>query len=223
VTVPGELDATGVTPAWHALDAATVLTALASTPRGLASAAARDRLSRSVPNRFPELPRRGVARRFLAQFHNVLIYVLVVAGLVSLLLGHALDGAVILGVVLVNGVVGCVQEGRAEEALAAIRRLIDPTVAVLRHGRRGAGVRCRDLLRQDGHAHAQRDGPAGGRHGRGSLRGQRGRLCAGWRVRVRGRHDRSRDSPRARGPAGGGPPVQRRRAAPGRRRLARRG
>jgi calcium-translocating P-type ATPase len=136
VAGPGELPATGVTPAWHALDAASVLTALDSGPTGLASATARDRLSRVGPNRLPAPPRRGVLRRLLAQFHNVLIYVLVAAGVASLLLGHVLDAAVIFGVVLINAVVGFVQEGRAEEALDAIRRLIDPTVAVLRDGDR---------------------------------------------------------------------------------------
>lgn len=75
-------------------------------------------------------------RHFLAQFRNVLIYVLVAASVASLLLGHAVDATVIFGVALVNAGVGFVQEGRAEEALAAIRSLIDPTVAVLRGGRR---------------------------------------------------------------------------------------
>ena len=122
--------------AWHARAPAEALAAFATTRHGLAEAEARARLARYGPNRLPEPPRRGMLARFLAQFHNVLIYVLLAAAAVTALLGEALDTAVILGVVLVNAAIGFFQEGKAERALEAIRHLLAPRATVLRDGRR---------------------------------------------------------------------------------------
>ena len=88
------------------------------------------------PNRLPAPPRRSALLRFLDQFRNLLIYVLLGSAAVSLALGHPVDAAVILAVVVLNAIVGFVQEGRAEQALAAIRGLLAPRAAVLRDGRR---------------------------------------------------------------------------------------
>jgi magnesium-transporting ATPase (P-type) len=74
--------------------------------------------------------------RFLAQFHNALIYFLLAAAVAATLLGHYVDAAVILAVVLVNAIVGFVQEGKAEKALNAIRGLIAPHAHLVRAGRR---------------------------------------------------------------------------------------
>ena len=74
--------------------------------------------------------------RFLAQFHNLLIYVLLGAALVTALLGHAIDTALILLVVLANAAIGFIQEGRAEKALDAIKRMITQNASVMRDGRR---------------------------------------------------------------------------------------
>ncbi|MEQ9607433.1 MAG: HAD-IC family P-type ATPase, partial [Kiloniellaceae bacterium] len=74
--------------------------------------------------------------RFVLQFHNLLIYVLLAAGLLAAAIGHVTDALVILAVVVVNAAVGFVQEGRAEDALEAIRRMIDPRASVVRDGRR---------------------------------------------------------------------------------------
>ncbi len=74
--------------------------------------------------------------RFLAQFHNVLIYVLLGAAAVTAGLQHWVDTAVILAVVLANAVIGYLQEGKAEQAMAAIRSMLAPRAAVLRGGRR---------------------------------------------------------------------------------------
>jgi magnesium-transporting ATPase (P-type) len=87
-------------------------------------------------------------RRFLLQFHNLLIYVLLAAAVLSIGLGHPIDAAVIFGVVLVNAIVGFVQEGRAEEALDAIRAMIDPRATVLRDGRRST-VAAEDIVPGD--------------------------------------------------------------------------
>jgi magnesium-transporting ATPase (P-type) len=121
---------------WHALAPDAALTGFDSRVGGLSAAEAEARLAQYGSNRLPEGPRRGALRRFMAQFNNVLIYVLIGAGVLTLLLDHRLDAAVIFAVVLVNALVGFIQEGRAETALAAIRSLIDPRCTVLRDGRR---------------------------------------------------------------------------------------
>jgi magnesium-transporting ATPase (P-type) len=123
--------------AWHALQTADVLTRLDSRPDGLTEAEARTRLAEHGPNRLPPPKRRGPLLRFLVQFHNVLIYVLLVAAVVTAVLGHWVDCAVILGVVVVNALIGFIQEGKAEKALESIRNLLSLRAFVLRAGRRG--------------------------------------------------------------------------------------
>lgn len=126
----------GAPPGWHAMDKAAALSALQAAAEGLTGAEAAARLDRHGPNRLPEPPRPGLAARLLRQVNNLLMYVLFVAAFLAFLLGHILDGAVILAVVVVNAVIGFVQEGRAERALQAIRGMIDPEASVLRDGAR---------------------------------------------------------------------------------------
>jgi magnesium-transporting ATPase (P-type) len=84
----------------------------------------------------PEPPRRGLLARFLAHFHDPLIYVLLGAATVTALLEHLVDTAVILAVVVANTLIGMVQEGKAERALRAIRNMLAPEATVLRDGQR---------------------------------------------------------------------------------------
>ncbi len=121
---------------WHALPPDAVLSRLEASPDGLSAAEAAARLARHGPNRLPEPPRRSALRRFLEQFNNMLIHVLIVSGVISIMLGHPVDAVVILSVVVVNAVIGFIQEGRAEQAMAAIRGMLAPHAAVLRDGRR---------------------------------------------------------------------------------------
>ncbi len=121
---------------WHAMEPRDVLSALQAAPRGLSDAEAAARLEIYGPNRLPQGPRRGVLVRFLMQFHNLLIYVLIAAAALAAAIGHETDALVILAVVIVNAVIGFVQEGRAEKALEAIRGMIDPNASVIRAGRR---------------------------------------------------------------------------------------
>jgi calcium-translocating P-type ATPase len=120
----------------HARPAGSCLEALGAGAEGLTSEDAARRLASHGPNRLPEAHRRGPFMRFLAQFHNVLIYVLLGAAVVTAGLQHWVDMAVILAVVLANAVIGYVQEGKAEAAMAAIRSMLAPRAAVLRGGRR---------------------------------------------------------------------------------------
>lgn len=120
----------------HARTAADCLADLNARPEGLTATQAAERLATHGPNRLPEARARGPVLRFLAQFNNVLIYVLLAAALVTGSLQHWIDTGVILAVVLANAVIGFVQEGKAETAMSAIRQMLAPRAAVLRDGRR---------------------------------------------------------------------------------------
>lgn len=120
----------------HAATPEACLSALDSGHQGLSQAEAAARLTRHGLNRLPEAHGRSALRRFLGQFHNALIYVLMGAAAVTGSLGHWVDTGVILAVVLVNALIGFVQEGKAEEAMAAIRSMLAPRAAVLRGGLR---------------------------------------------------------------------------------------
>ena len=120
----------------HARPAADLLDAFATGPDGLGAGEAARRLTEHGPNRLPEPPAPNPVLRFLAHFHNVLIYVLIASAAVTAALQHWIDTGVILAVVLVNAVIGYIQEGRAEQAMAAIRGMLAPQSTVLRDGRR---------------------------------------------------------------------------------------
>lgn len=121
---------------WHACSAAEALSALDTNRQGISDADARHRLAQYGPNSLPPPPRRSALVRFLRQFQNVLIYVLLAAGAITLMLGHIVDAGVIVGVVLINAVIGFIQEGKAEQALDAIRKMLPLQAQVLRDGRR---------------------------------------------------------------------------------------
>ncbi len=132
----------------HALTARECMDALATTADGLASDEAARRLAEYGPNLLPAAPRRSGILRFLAHFHNALIYVLICAAVVTAGLGHWVDTGVIMAVVMVNAVVGFIQEGRAEEAMAAIRSMLAPHAAVLR-GNARISIDAADLVPGD--------------------------------------------------------------------------
>lgn len=121
---------------WHAPPAEQVLRELDTATGGLSDTEANRRLAIHGPNRLRPPKQRGAILRFLLQFHNVLIYVLLVSAAITALLGHAVDTGVILGVVVINAIVGFVQEGKAESALAAIRKMLSLRALVLRDGQR---------------------------------------------------------------------------------------
>ena len=122
--------------AWHAAAVKDCLRHLDTQADGLTSAEAARRLAAFGRNRLPTSKPRPALIRFLAQFHNLLIYVLMAAGVMAALLGHWVDAAVIFAVVLLNAAIGFVQEGRAEQALDAIRAMITAHASVLRDGNR---------------------------------------------------------------------------------------
>jgi magnesium-transporting ATPase (P-type) len=103
-------------------------------PRGLSGEEAARRLARFGPNVLPAARRRGPLLRLLLQFHHPLVYLLLAATGVTVALGEWVDAGVIFGVVLVNAVVGFVQESRAERALEALVAMVRTEATVLRDG-----------------------------------------------------------------------------------------
>jgi calcium-translocating P-type ATPase len=121
--------------AWHALPVAEVREHLAVGTGGLSDAEAARRLARFGPNRLPTATRRPAWRRFVEQFRSVLIQVLLAAAGVTALLGVYVDAVVIVAVVLINAVIGFIQEGKAESAMAALSKMLALEARVLRDGR----------------------------------------------------------------------------------------
>ena len=135
MSAPAVAERTSQAPPWHAMPLDEVVQRLDSNPStGLDGAEASGRLATYGPNRLPEGQRQGPFKRFLLQFNNVLVYVLLAAGFVKLMVGLWLDAAIILGVVLVNALLGFVQEGKAEKALDSIRNMLSAEARALRDG-----------------------------------------------------------------------------------------
>src|SRR6516165_7052115 len=119
--------------AWHAVPAVQVVSRLKTDPAaGLDANEASRRLAQYGPNRLSEGKQRGPLMRFLAQLNNILVYVLLGAGFVKLMVGLWLDAAVILGVVIINALLGFLQEGKAEKALDSIRSLLSAEARTVR-------------------------------------------------------------------------------------------
>ncbi|MDI7253339.1 MAG: HAD-IC family P-type ATPase, partial [Actinomycetota bacterium] len=122
---------------WHCLEVPEVLNLLgSSTSHGLSEEEAAARLHRYGHNRIREEKPPHPLVIFLDQFQDFMIYVLLAAALVSgLVLREFLDAAVIMFIVVANGILGFIQEYRAEKALESLRKLSAPTARVIREGK----------------------------------------------------------------------------------------
>jgi cation-transporting ATPase F len=119
----------------HALPAHEVVLLLETDPHhGLSSDEVSERLARFGPNRLPAGKGAGLLVRILGQFHHPLIYVLLAAGAITAGLGEYVDSAVIFGVVVINAVVGFIQESKAETALEGLRSMVRTLARVVRDG-----------------------------------------------------------------------------------------
>ena len=136
MATPPSLPPAADTTSWHALSAADVLARHgADLNDGLAEQEAAARLLRHGPNRLREQAGRSALKRFLSQLKEPLVLVLIASGIATSALGEWVDSSVIFGVVVVNAVIGFLQEGKAEAALAALARALATEVTVLRGGR----------------------------------------------------------------------------------------
>jgi cation-transporting ATPase F len=122
---------------WHALPVADTLAHHGVQPEhGLSEDEAAARLARHGPNQPRQVAGRSALQRFVAQLKEPLVLVLIGSGVVTAALGEWIDSSVILGVVVINAVIGYLQEGKAEAALAALARAVAAEVTVVRAGRR---------------------------------------------------------------------------------------
>ena len=134
---------------WHALEASEVVHALQTSPtRGLTTEEVARRVIEYGPNELVEPPRPTLWRMVLEQFNNFIVIVLIVASIVSALLGDYIEAGAIMAIVLLNALLGVIQEHRAEQALAALQRLAAPEAHVIRDAHRKA-VSARDLVPGD--------------------------------------------------------------------------
>ncbi len=120
---------------WHHENIESLLDQLQSSEHGLSTSLAEKLLAEYGPNRLPAAHKKTALARFAMQFHNLLIYILLGAGVITALLGHWIDSGVIVGVVLINAIIGYVQEGKAERALDAISQMLSHQASVIRDGK----------------------------------------------------------------------------------------
>ncbi|MEC0149911.1 cation-translocating P-type ATPase [Paenibacillus macerans] len=122
-------------PMWHTKSREAVLRELQADPApGLTSAEAKARLSKYGPNKLKGKPKKSMLSLFLAQLKDMLIYVLLGAAVVTLFVGEYMDAVIILAVVLLNAVIGVIQEQKAEKAIEALQRMTTPKSLVRRDG-----------------------------------------------------------------------------------------
>jgi len=122
---------------WHAMSAEEVFKTLKTPAQtGLSSEEAAHRLNIYGPNQLTQKPRPTFLTMLLAQLKNFIVIMLIVAAAVSAILGEWIDAGAIFAIVVLNAILGVVQESRAEQALAALKRLAAPEAHTLRDGRR---------------------------------------------------------------------------------------
>lgn len=119
---------------YHSLSAEDSLGSLQSSPQGLTEAEVKARLEQFGPNELQEERRITALRIFARQFTSFLTIILIVAAAVSFALGEMLDGGAIAVIIVLNGVLGFIQEYRAEKALEALKQLAAPSARVRRDG-----------------------------------------------------------------------------------------
>jgi len=102
--------------------------------QGLTSSQVKDRLVKVGFNELVELPRPGFLKLLLEQFNNFLVIILIISAVVSLFLGEVVDSSAIMAIVVFNAIIGVVQESKAEQALAALKKMTAPNASVIRDG-----------------------------------------------------------------------------------------
>lgn len=121
---------------WYAKTVTDVLESLGASVEGLSEEEVQRRLAKFGQNAIEESPPAGLLIRFVNQFKNLLVMVLIFAALLTAILQHWLDAIVISSVVIINAIIGIVQEGKAEKALASIRHLLAIQASVIRNHKR---------------------------------------------------------------------------------------
>jgi Ca2+-transporting ATPase len=133
---------------WHALSTEEVLKHLEVHENGLTNAEIADRQVHYGLNQLTEAPRPGFLQLLWGQFNNFIVILLIFAAVISAFLGEWIDASAIMAIVVLNAILGIIQERRAEEALAALKKLAAPEARVLRDGH-NVSVSSRDLVPGD--------------------------------------------------------------------------
>lgn len=120
--------------AWHSQSADDVLAKLGSATAGLSATEAAKRLAANGPNELTEGKRISPWQIFLGQFKSLIIWILIVAGVISGVLGEVVDAIAILAIVILNAVIGFYQEFNAEKSIAALKKMTAPQAKVRRDG-----------------------------------------------------------------------------------------
>jgi magnesium-transporting ATPase (P-type) len=120
---------------WYQKDVATVFAGFSTSENGLSVNEVEKRLETHGYNRITEKKHTSPVKRFLLQFHNFLIYILIAAGVITAALNEWIDASVIFGVVIINAVIGFLQESKAEAALASLKKMLSLQATVIRAGR----------------------------------------------------------------------------------------
>jgi Ca2+-transporting ATPase len=137
------------TRAWHSIPFEEVAETLGvGLSRGLPGSEAAQRLAEHGPNELAEMPRPGFFQLLVGQLNSFVVIILIVSAIISLLLGEWVEATAIMTIVVLNSVLGVVQESKAEEALAALKKMASPDARVLRDGHR-VTVPSRELVPGD--------------------------------------------------------------------------
>ncbi len=120
---------------WHSKSKKEVFSDLKSSEKGLTNKEAKERISRYGKNILKKTHKLKPVRILLEQFKSFLIYILIIATIISFLLGNKIDGIVILSIVILNASIGFFQQYKAEKAIISLRNLLVPTSIVIRDGK----------------------------------------------------------------------------------------
>ncbi len=136
------------TEPWHTRTVEETLAELQADTDGLSDDEAKARLEKYGPNRLEQGKKESALSRFLRQFKNILIYILIAAAIISGIIGEHMDMFVIFAVVLIIAVIGFIQEGKAEQALESIRKMLS-LEAQVRRGTKKRTVQAEELVPGD--------------------------------------------------------------------------
>jgi Ca2+-transporting ATPase len=119
---------------WHSLPIKSIYQILKTSEKGLTQKEAEKKLVKYGPNKLKEEAKTPPLKIFLSQFKDFLILILLLATIISFLLGETIDAVIILIIVILSAVLGFVQEFRSQKAVEALKKLIAPSASVLRDG-----------------------------------------------------------------------------------------
>ncbi|HBV90506.1 MAG TPA: carbonate dehydratase, partial [Pantoea sp.] len=130
---------------WYQRSVAEIFSDLQSSPAGLSTADAQERLQKQGPNALPQKADKSALLKFIAHFKDVLIYILLAAAVITALMGHWVDTFVIIGVAVINALIGFIQESNAEKSLKSIQNMLASEAMLVRDGKQ-VTVATRDIV-----------------------------------------------------------------------------